>query len=384
MLPSGEVVEEAFAVVYNGGVIDPEQAQLIDVRAGATSTGIDIPMAAGRLRSHHIRGVVWDAGGKPASGASVTAIPRRIAADVLILRGVADGTGAFDLEGAVPGSYSIFVSTTTQPIGPPQPNAPASAGSPPATAELGYAVVDTSNSDLENVRITTPPGWTLPARVVIEGHPLSNDPDMGRIRIGVNRDPDIVGAPPGLMTLPPLPRGTPANSRLANGQPDGSGAANLLIAPGDYRLTLGGFPANAYVKAVRMAGIDVWNNGLHLISAPENPLEIVFGTDAGEVTGILINDKKELVKNAVVALVPESPVIRLRPTAFRNGLSDMDGKFRIGAVPPGRYIAFAWEYADAGSWQDAEFLRPYEFAGTLIEVRENGKVETQLTVLPRR
>ena len=65
--------------------------------------------------------------------------------------------------------------------------------------------------------------------------------------------------------------------------------------------------------------------------------EIVSGTDAGEVTGILTNDKRELVKNAVVALVPESPVIRLRPTAFRNGLSDADGKFRIGTVPPGHH-----------------------------------------------
>jgi hypothetical protein len=147
---------------------------------------------------------------------------------------------------------------------------------------------------------------------------------------------------------------------------------------------LGGVPANTYVKAVRMAGLDVWNNGLHLISAPENPLEIVIGTDSGEVTGALTNDKKELVKNAVIALVPESPVIRRRPTSFRNGLSDSNGKFRIGAVPPGRYIVFAWEYAAPGSWQDAEFLRPYESAGTTIEVRENGKVETQLTVLPRR
>src|SRR6185295_11054674 len=206
MLPSGEVVENAFAVVYNGGVLDPAQAQPIDVRPGATSTGIEIPMAAGRLRSHHIRGLVLDASGQPAKGASVTALPRQFSADVLMLRGSTNSNGVFDLEGAVPGGYSIFVATTTQSAPPPPPGVTAAA---PATPEQGYVTVDMGNSDLENVRIITTAGWTLPTRVTIEGHTVGNDPDMSRLRIVLTRDPDIVGSPAGLMTLPPLPPGTP-------------------------------------------------------------------------------------------------------------------------------------------------------------------------------
>src|SRR6185295_20365352 len=134
MLPSGEVVEDAFAVVYNGGVLDPAQAQPIDVRPGATSTGIDIPMAAGRLRSHHIRGLVLDAGGQPAKGASVTAIPRQFAADVLMLRGSTDNKGVFDLEGAVPGGYSLFASLATTQTNAPPPGV----NQPPPKPEVGY------------------------------------------------------------------------------------------------------------------------------------------------------------------------------------------------------------------------------------------------------
>jgi len=379
-LPNGDVVEEAFAVVYNGGVLDPAQAQPIEVRPGATSTGVDIPMAAGRLRSHHIRGLVLDASGKPAKGASVTAFPRQLSADVLMLRGSTDNNGVFDLAGAVPGAYSIYASTTTQTNVPSAGAASVNnRNQPPPTPELGYLTIDMGNSDLENVRITTTSGWTLPARVTIEGHTVGNDPDMSRYRIVFTRDPDIIGSPAGLMPLPPLPPGTPPNSRLAHGQPDGAGAASLLVAPGDYRVSMTGFTAGNYMKSIRMGGIDVWNNGMRLISPPENALELVIGTDAGEVTGVLRNDRMELVTNAVVALVPLSTLLR-----FRNATTDADGKFRFPTVPPGAYKIYAWEYADPQQWQDAEFLRPYESAGKPIEMRPGGKVDIPLTVLPRR
>jgi hypothetical protein len=378
-LPSGDVVEEAFAVVYNGGVLDPAQAQPIEVRPGATSTGVDIPMAAGRLRSHHIRGLVLDASGKPARGASVTAFPRQFSADVLMLRGSTDNEGVFDLGGAVPGSYSIYASATTQANIPPQPVSVPGSNRPAATPELGHLNVDMGNSDLENLRITTTAGWTLPARVTIEGHTVGNDPDMARFRIVLTRDPDVVGTPAGLMPLPPLPPGTPANTRLAHGQPDGSGNATLLVAPGDYRVSMTVFTATYYMKSIRMGGIDVWNNGMSLASPPENPLELVIGTDAGEITGVLRNDRMEPVTNAVVALVPQSTLLR-----FRNATTDGDGKFRFPTVPPGTYKIFAWEYADPQQWQDAEFLRPYESSGKPIEMKPGGKVDMPLTVLPRR
>jgi len=48
VLPNGEVVEEAFGVVYYGGVVDPRIAKSIEARAGETYNGIDISMGAGK------------------------------------------------------------------------------------------------------------------------------------------------------------------------------------------------------------------------------------------------------------------------------------------------------------------------------------------------
>ena len=381
-LPTGEVVEDAYALVYNGGPIDPDQARPVDVRPGATSFGIDIPMAAGRVRSHHIRGLVIDSTGQPAKAASVTAIPRQFSADVLFLRGSSDANGAFDLAGAVPGSYSIFASTVEAPLVPASTGAAPPVNQTPVPA-LGYLPVDMGNSDVENVRIPTTRGFTLSGRVSVEGNAAGNAPDMRNVRIVLTRDPDIVGAPAGLMALPPLPPGTPATSRLANGQPDGTGVFSLLVAPGDYRVTVNGLP-NTYVKSIRIAGADVLSNGFRLATATQNPLEIVMGADGGEVSATLTNDRMELVTNAVIALVPDSPINRRRAGAYRSGTTDGNGKFRITAVPPGTYKVFGWEYTAPGSWQDPEFLRPYESAGKTITVTENGKVDVPLTVLPLR
>jgi protocatechuate 3,4-dioxygenase beta subunit len=378
LLPDGDVAEYAVAVVYNGGALDPALAQPIDVRPGATSTGIDIPMAAGKLRSHHIRGRVLNTEGKPAKGTSVTAIPRQFSAVALMLRGSTDNNGAFDLEGAVPGSYSLFASTTAQDTST-QPTPVPSNNQDLPKPELGYLTVDMGNSDLENVRIATTTGWTLPVRVVIEGHNVGNDPDMSRFQVVLTRDPDSVGAPPGLMPLPKLPNGMQISTGPESAHPDASGGASLLVAPGDYRVSMTGFTAKFYMKSIRIGGNDVWNNGLHLVSPPESTLEIVVGTDSGEITGVLKNDKMELVTNAVLALVPQSPLLR-----FRSATSDGDGKFRFPTVPPGTYKLFAWEYADPQAWQDTEFRRPYESAAKTIEVRPGGKVDTQLTVMPRR
>src|ERR1044072_1510625 len=100
----------------------------------------------------------------------------------------------FDLDGAVPGGYSSFTSIKPPEISPQVP-VPVATGSAPPTPELGYLVVDMGNSDLENVRITTTSGWTIPARVTIEGRTVGNDPDMNRLRITFTRDPDNVGSP---------------------------------------------------------------------------------------------------------------------------------------------------------------------------------------------
>src|SRR6185295_3694173 len=112
----GDAVEETSALVYYGGVLDPDQAKSLELRPGATFGGADISMGVGKLRSAHIRGTVISSTGQPAAGADVTAVPRQWSPNVFVLRGKANADGTFDLAGAVQGSYAVFGTTSALPV----------------------------------------------------------------------------------------------------------------------------------------------------------------------------------------------------------------------------------------------------------------------------
>jgi len=88
--------------------------------------------------------------------------------------------------------------------------------------------------------------------------------------------------------------------------------------------------------------------------------------------------------NVIVALVPESPLLRRRWDLYRSATTDYAGKFRLRNIPPGTYKVFSWEYVETDAWQDAQFLQPYETAGKLFTVREGSTQESQVKVTPLR
>jgi hypothetical protein len=184
-LPTGEVVEEAYGLVYYGGVVDPEAAKAIDLGPGATFAAADIPLAVGKAPAFHIRGVVINGvTGQPAAGVTVRAVPNQRSFYVQTPNGTADRNGAFDLAGAVPGSYSLFSVMTIPAAGPGQT----------ATPIGTYSLIQIGSADTENLKLILVPRESVPGRVVIGGRPPSdNDPDLAKIRVTLTRDPDVVG-----------------------------------------------------------------------------------------------------------------------------------------------------------------------------------------------
>jgi hypothetical protein len=88
--------------------------------------------------------------------------------------------------------------------------------------------------------------------------------------------------------------------------------------------------------------------------------------------------------NAVVALVPDSPLLRRRFDLYRSGTTDHAGKFWLQTITPGTYKLFSWDYADTDAWQDAQFLQAYETSGRTITIREGSTQDVQLRMIPTR
>jgi len=397
-LASGDIIDEAYQVVYFGGTTDPAYAKPIDATAGGTFPSADISLAAGKLRAWHIRGVVIDGTtGKPAGGATVRVIPRAWGPEVVIMNAAADMDGVFDIAGAVPGSYIAFAtSTSTTPggasVSPELAAAAAAAGvsltqlnGGGTTTGMTSLPVEVANGNVEKVQMVTTSGVSVPGRVIVEGR-LANDtdPDLSKIRINLTRDPDLLGSPSIVAPLPPLPPGTTNNPpRPANGQVAANGTFSIQSWLGDARVSVTGIPPNTYVKSVRMGGVDVMSDGLHLAAAPENPLEIIIGTNGGSVGGNVTEGQREPMANVTVALVPELPALRRRPEFYQTATTDFKGSFQFQSIPPGEYKLFVWEFAQPDSWQNQEFIRAYESFGKSIRVDERSRQDVTMTAIPK-
>ena len=205
----------------------------------------------------------------------------------------------------------------------------------------------------------------------------AGDNALRGLRVALTRDPDLVGLPGQLQS---------------NVQPDGTFCLPI-VGPGDYRMyvppLLNTFQwgttnlpqplQNSYVKSIRFGSADVLTEGIHLSVAPREQIEVIIGNGA-KLDGTVVNEKKEPVVNATVALVPTT--MRRRIDLYRSTTTDTRGRYKLQGVPPGSYRVFAWEDVERDAWQDPDFLKVIESRGATIQVSEGGQMTEDLLVIP--
>jgi hypothetical protein len=136
-------------------------------------------------------------------------------------------------------------------------------------------------------------------------------------------------------------------------------------------------PATAYVKSVQMGLVDIQRSGLHLEALPEKDLEIVIGSNGGELSGVVMDEKRSAVSNLTVVLVPEL-ALRYRMDLYKNVATDPSGQYPLEGLAPGNYKLFVFDDVEIGAWTDAEFLRSFEGRGKAVRVDEGTRQEIEL------
>jgi hypothetical protein len=349
-LRSGEVVEETYVPTYYPGVVESPSATAIPVGPGANVLGIDMSIASSIVPARHIRGRVISPANAQPERVSVAAVPATSEPLISLPTAQLDANGLFDISGATPGRYYIVATADTA---------------------QGITAVDVGGADLQNVAVVMTSAFRVSGKFTIEGRSRSGtEPRITDLRVApFVRDPNLLG-----MTSSTLRFFSPPP------EPDGSFLIDG-VSPGDFRVTIRGIPPDAYVKAIRIGGSDVLDSGLHLTKAPENPMEVVIGLNAGQVTGSIVNDRREPVANRTVVLVPNVR-LRHRTDLYKKVSTDNAGRFRFQGITPGDYQLFAWNEVEPGAWQDPEFIRVYENRGTAIQISEGSDETVQLTVIP--
>jgi hypothetical protein len=222
--------------------------------------------------------------------------------------------------------------------------------------------VEVGNTDIENVALTLTRGMDVAGQVKVEG-PAT---------------PSLSGMQ---LYLSPREGGVMMYGGGDSARVEGNGAFIFKGAnPDHYDIRTYGLPGGYYVKSVRMGEEEALEAGLNLTRGAA-PITVVLSHGAGEVSGVVQNDKEQPASGATVVLVPAGER-RQRVDFYKSTTTDQYGRYTVKNIDPGDYKLFAWEDVESGAWSDPDFLKPLESRGHSVTIRENSRENAQLDLIP--
>jgi hypothetical protein len=347
--PFGSTLEGAearsgYAPTFFPGTTEPAAAQKITVRLSQTTSEINFALLSTRLAS--ISGTAVDSEGRPlASG--VVSLTRR--GGLVGFGGGAGGgplhsDGTFTIANVAPGEYVLRVNVN----GPRRPQT----GTPQAPPEFSVATVTVTGEDVSGVRLAPI------ATVAVSGRVSFEDPVAGQavkpstIRVVSQAVASGDGAP-GLGNPVGLPPAVQDDLTF-----------EMKLAPGRVALRAnvpaaqGATSSGWQVKAVRVNGTDVTDEGIDVGAQGVRGVEIVLTNRSQQISGTVADGRGGAVKDYVVVVFALEAARRIAPfnRYFALGRPGDDGRFTIGSLPEGRYFGIALDRTGSLQLQDPDVL----------------------------
>jgi protocatechuate 3,4-dioxygenase beta subunit len=330
--------DEDSGLIYYQNATDLGNATPLELAAGGVLSNID--MLATRTRRVTVSGSVANA---PAgSSVMVYLMPRDSALPLKFIRQDAeyhDDTGRFEIHSVAPGVYTLVA------------NAAGAVRKFSARQQLAV-----SGSEVQDILLSLSPGVDLHGRLSIEGVTAPASSHLG-------------------VTLQSRDEGNAGVSPVAA---DGSFTVANVV-PNTYVLSISGLAMNCYVKSVRAGEQEFAPSEVDLTHGVAGPLSIVISATAGQVGGVVMNDKQQPAGSALVVLIPAQ---RQRGDLYKSTTTNPTGGFSLRGVTPGDYKLFAWQGIDTGAYEDPDFLKRFEDQGEPVSLGENGSRSVQLKVIP--
>jgi hypothetical protein len=139
-----------------------------------------------------------------------------------------------------------------------------------------------------------------------------------------------------------------------------------------------GQQGTTYVKEIRFGSNDLLTQPFVVTGPVSDTIDVVFSTNAGQITGIVRSDSPQSVTNAQVVIIPDQ---RTRHDLFKVVPTNASGQFNFRSVALGSYKVFAWQNVERNSWFDPAVLAAYEQYGTPATVSASSNVTLDLRVI---
>jgi hypothetical protein len=353
---------------YYPGVTDIAQARMITVSGGEDMAGMNFPTHSVRTFkvSGHVNSLIppppTQLGAPGVSAAALFMLNRDAAApDDANGRQVGvvpllPSAGQFEISNVMPGVYELLARVA-------DPAAQVAGGLPLAWGRARFEVQD---MDVTNLSIVVSPSsevtGTLSAATGVKLPPslrVQLLPDDASIRVpafqAVLARSAMVGSD-GTFKFPAVPEG-------------------------HYRvMTVAGLTPDLYLSDVQHKAASVFHGGFDVRPGQNDPIQLLVGSGAGTVSGVVGDGASKVVAGATVALLPDSAQ-RENLALYFSAATDAAGQFVIRGVPPGDYKLFAWESVRPFAYQNVAFIAKHENRGRFIHVEQDSTVKAELTII---
>jgi hypothetical protein len=329
--------QDRFSFTFFPGVADSTRASTIAVQSG-NDAAADFSVPPQQL--FHVHGKVVDAAGKPPSSISVSFAFQSITGQsgaFSIGQSFDSTTGNFDVPNITPGTYIVQVAATT----------------------VERATIEVVNSNAENLSFVLGTGAVLNGHMRVDGpgNSLGLGADRARVQL----------------------RGINVGLTVGNNTVESDGSFRIeSISPADYRAVVTNLPAELYAKEVRLGGLDLMNQTIHVASGTPigGTVEVLLSPNVSQIDGSVLDDRGQSIPGILAVLVPDRN--RDHTELFRTATTDQTGHYAIRGISPGDYKIFAWETLESFGYFDPELLKQSDSQGKAIHISESSKLNQDI------
>jgi hypothetical protein len=275
-----------------------------------------------------------------------------------------DASGAFRIANVPPGDYRIDVVSKARmsAIG----GTGSSAARPGGEAEESASVpVTVAGQDIHGLVVRTSRGFQIEGRVIVEG--AASLPANAQVTV---------------RSLPTVPQGMSASLMAVSGAVERDGRFVVSGAAGEQLIRVYGLPSDWSLKAVRLPGGDVTDDGFE-VRADVRSVEVVVTARPPVVSGSVRDADGTMEEDGawVIAFAADASKWPLRGTRYVSSARlDRDGRFSITGLPPGSYYAAVVDALEP-DWPSPDSLELLRRSATAFSLYEG---ETTTLALVRR
>jgi hypothetical protein len=145
-----------------------------------------------------------------------------------------------------------------------------------------------------------------------------------------------------------------------------------------YRVGVKDLPSGWYLKEARFNGADALNDAA--VFTASGSLELVVSPAAGQIVGVVRDDRGQPAVGVEAVLVPERA--RDHAELYRTATTDRSGRFEITSVVPGDYRIYAWAAMEPYAYFAPEAQRRFARQATSVRVSERSRNNVEVTLIP--